>query len=100
VTAEVSLGPLAPVGSSAKFVTAYGIVQPKDFAFYWQQQLGIFHVFYIVSNRVVLGRLGADSTEKWSSKPWLTSVGITMPRLVRSVLERLGQPQRADPLLA
>jgi hypothetical protein len=70
VTAEVSLGPLAPVGSSAKFVPAYGIVQPKDFAFYWQQQLGIFHVFYIVSNRVVLGRLGADSTEKTLGHAW------------------------------
>jgi hypothetical protein len=72
VEAGTSMQPMAPVGSSAKFVPAYGIVQPKDFAFYYQQQLGLFHVFYIVSNRVILGEpgYGADSTEKCIGHAW------------------------------
>lgn len=76
LAAEVSLSPMAPVGSSATFVPAYGIVQPKDFAFYYQQQLGIFHVFYIVSNRVILGTTGygADSTEKCIGHAWSTDL--------------------------
>lgn len=76
LAAEVPLSPMAPVGSSATFVPAYGIVQPKDFAFYYQQQLGIFHVFYIVSNRVILGTTGygADSTEKCIGHAWSTDL--------------------------
>ncbi|MBI5711570.1 MAG: T9SS type A sorting domain-containing protein [Candidatus Eisenbacteria bacterium] len=73
---EAPTEPMAPVGSSAKFVPAYGIVQPKDFAFYYQQQLGIFHVFYIVSNRVILSTpgYGADSTEKCIGHAWSTDL--------------------------
>jgi len=76
LAAEEPRLPMAPVGSSAKFVPAYGIVQPKDFAFYYQQQLGIFHVFYIVSNRVILGTpgYGADSTEKCIGHAWSTDL--------------------------
>lgn len=76
LAAEEPSSPMAPVGTSAKFVPAYGIVQPKDFAFYYQQQLGIFHVFYIVSNRVILGApgYGADSTEKCIGHAWSTDL--------------------------
>ncbi len=62
--------PMAPIGSSAKFVPAYDIVQPKDFAFYYQQQLGLFHLFYIVQNRVILGNLGEDATERCIGHAW------------------------------
>jgi hypothetical protein len=72
--AETQLVPTAPVGSSAKFVPAYGIIQPKDFAFYYQQQLGIFHVFYIVSNAVVTDSLGQDATEKTLGHAWSTDL--------------------------
>lgn len=75
LAAEAPLSPMAPVGTSAKFVPAYGIVQPKDFAFYYQQQLGIFHVFYIVSNRVIMSTPGyEDSTEKCIGHAWSTDL--------------------------
>jgi hypothetical protein len=70
--AENQLSPMAPVGSSAKFVPNYGVIQPKDFAFYFQRQLGIFHVFYIVNNQVIAKNpaYGQDSTEKCIGHAW------------------------------
>jgi len=69
---ETPAQPMAPVGSSAKFVPAYGIVQPKDFAFYYQQQLGIFHVFYIIQNEVIRKNpnFGEDSTSRAIGHAW------------------------------
>jgi hypothetical protein len=74
--AETPPAQMAPVGSSAKFVPAYGIIQPKDFAFYYQQQLGVFHVFYIVNNQVIAHKpgYGADSTEKCIGHAWSTDL--------------------------
>jgi len=76
VSAETPAQPMAPVGSSAKFVPAYGIVQPKDFAFYWQQQLGIFHVFYIIQNEVIRKNpsYGDDYTSKAIGHAWSTDL--------------------------
>jgi glycosyl hydrolase family 32 len=76
VGAEAPTEPMAPVGSSAKFVPAYGIVQPKDFAFYYQQQLGIFHVFYIIQNQVILTKpgYGDDSTATAIGHAWSTDL--------------------------
>jgi hypothetical protein len=73
VPAEIPLIPLAPIGSSGLMVPGDSI-QPKDFAFIFQSQLNIFHLFYIWSDRKIVLRQGIAQTEKFLGHAWSTDL--------------------------
>mgnify|MGYP001612633540 CR=1 FL=1 len=68
--------PMAPIGSSGTMVPGDSI-QPKDFAFIFQPQVNIFHLFYIWQDRKMIAKLGGagyDSTEKFLGHAWSTDL--------------------------
>ncbi len=67
---------MAPIGSSGTMVPGDSI-QPKDFAFIFQPQVNIFHLFYIWQDRKMIAKLGGagyDSTEKFLGHAWSTDL--------------------------
>lgn len=69
VPADLPYMPMGSVGSSGLMVPGDSI-QPKDFAFLFQSRLGIFHLFYIWSDRKIVVRQGIDATEKYLGHAW------------------------------